>query len=176
MILIVHMLFGAALGSIVKNPALAVFLAFLGHYFLDIFPHIEYLKSTEGSIKKIKSGKWQEYLPDILKVFLDFCLGILIIFIFSKNQPIIYVCAAIAIVPDGLTVIHNLFPNTILKKHHQIHGGKIHFLKHKKTRALNELSARPSTKNIIFSALVSIPFRITTQVLVALVSIILLKL
>ena len=173
MILLVHMLFGAAIGSIVKNPMLAVFLALLGHYFLDIFPHIEYLESTEESIKKIKSGKWQEHLPDMLKVFLDFCLGILAIFIFSNppylsgllNRPIIYVCAFIALIPDGLTVLSNIFTqsknpasdtifNKIFSMHDWFNIQKVHFLKHKK-----------------FSKV----WRITTQVLATIISIILLK-
>ena len=128
MILLVHMLFGAAIGSIFKNPILAIFLAFLGHYALDILPHIEYLASTEKSITNIKHHGFKKSTHDSIKVILDVVLGILLIWVFSKNQPIIYLCGIIAIIPDGLTVLTHLFPRPLLVKHHQFHGGTIHYL------------------------------------------------
>ncbi|OGZ64093.1 MAG: hypothetical protein A3A98_03875 [Candidatus Staskawiczbacteria bacterium RIFCSPLOWO2_01_FULL_40_39] len=115
------MLFGAALGSAIPNPFLGGILAFLGHYFLDLFPHIEY------SIDNIRSKKWQKAFPDILKVCLDFSLAIVMIFLFSKNQPIIYLGSLIAIIPDGLTIITSIFPK-FLKRHNIVHTEKIHYL------------------------------------------------
>ena len=128
MILLVHMLFGAAIGASVQNIPLAIILALLGHYFLDLFPHIEYLAGVEDSITGIKKTRWQKNVFNILKVFIDFCLGLALIFLFSKNQPILYICALVAIIPDGLTVIHSLLPNLGLAPHHNIHSGKIHYL------------------------------------------------
>lgn len=122
MILLVHLLFGAAVGSTIKNVPLAVILAFLSHYFLDLFPHIEY------NIENI--GKKQ--CPAILKILLDFLLGVLFISVFSKNQYIIYICAISAILPDGLTVLGRIIPGKVLAVHNKIHTGKIHFLKYKK--------------------------------------------
>ncbi len=148
MILLVHMLFGAAIGASINNISLAIMLAFLGHYFLDFFPHIEY------SINNIRDNNWKKSLSDFLKVFLDFSLGILTIFIFSNNQPLIYLGAFIALIPDGLTIISKLFPNKILALHDKIHGGKIHYLTKQK-------------KFPIF-------WRIYTQVLTLIISIILL--
>ena len=121
MILLVHMLFGAVFGSIINNPLLAVFLAFLGHYFLDIFPHIEY------SIPNIVSKNWKNSLPDFLKVFLDFLLGIFLIFILSNNKPIIYICTFFSILPDGLTLLTSILPK-FLKRHNEIHTENIHYL------------------------------------------------
>ncbi|MSU60648.1 MAG: hypothetical protein EXS52_01885 [Candidatus Staskawiczbacteria bacterium] len=149
------MLFGAAIGSSVKNAPLAVILALLGHYFLDLFPHIEYLDGVENSITKLKSAERSKKIKDLVKVFLDFCLGILLIFLFSRNFPIIYLCAFIAIVPDGLTVIHSLFPKLGLTLHHYIHGTTIHYL----------------TKQKNFP----VYWKILTQVIVVIVSVILLK-
>ena len=169
MILTPHLLLAAAIASKIKYPPLAIVLAFLSHYLLDLIPHVEY------SIDNISEKRWQKSLPDILRVFLDFSLGMLLILIFSNNRPIVYTCALIALIPDSLTIINSIFPNKILKIHNNIHQRKIHFLKYKKTRALNELSARPSTKNIIFSALVSIPFRILSQVATVFISILLLN-
>ncbi|MCX6721199.1 MAG: hypothetical protein NT026_01185 [Candidatus Staskawiczbacteria bacterium] len=114
MILLVHMLLGAAMGHVVKNPILAIIMAYLSHYLLDFIPHIEY------DVKKLK------------KIILDLCLGILFIFLFSKNNPVIYICAFFAILPDGFTVLNNLFPNKILEIHNKLHTKKIHFLRDNK--------------------------------------------
>ncbi|OGZ63183.1 MAG: hypothetical protein A3C58_00090 [Candidatus Staskawiczbacteria bacterium RIFCSPHIGHO2_02_FULL_34_10] len=149
MILLAHMLFGAAIGASIKNLPLAIILAFLGHYFLDLFPHVEY------DIENIKNKNWKKSLPDFSRVFLDFSIGIIIIFLFSKNQPIIYVCGFIALVPDGLTLISYVFPNKVSNLHDTIHTQHIHYLTKKK-------------RFPIF-------WRILTQVLAVIVSIILLK-
>lgn len=122
------MLFGAAVGSLTGNIYMGMASAILSHYFLDLFPHIEYLKSTEASVNKIKSGNKKEYIADGIKVLIDFLLAIAVIFSISSNQPALYLFAIIAIIPDGLTVTTHLFPNRILQKHHQIHGGPIHYL------------------------------------------------
>lgn len=148
MILLVHMLLGAAIGSSVKSIPLAIVLAFLSHYLLDLLPHIEYPMQNEW--KK----QWKKMLPDIIKVALDICAGLLLIFIFSKNQPIIYICAFFAILPDGLTVLNNLMPNKVLEFHRMLHIDKVHFLHNKK---------------------ISKFWRITSQVAVIVVSIVLFR-
>ena len=149
MILLVHMLFGSAIGAIIKNPFLAIVLAFLGHYFLDLFPHIEY------NIDNIQRKIWGKALPDLLKVLLDFSLAVLIIFFISKNSFIIYICGFIALIPDGLTLISYAFPNKIMARHDYIHTQKIHYLTRQK-------------KFPIF-------WRIATQIIAAIVSIAFLK-
>ncbi len=154
MILLVHMLFGAAIGSAIKNPILAVMLALLGHYFLDIFPHVEYLESAEIAIERLKHNDSQKSNLEVGKVFLDFLIGMVCIFIFSKNYFLIYLCALVAIVPDGITVITILVPNRLLQKHHQFHQAIQHLTKKKKF---------------------SLFWRIGTQVLAVTISIILLK-
>ena len=116
------MLFGAAIGSIVKSVPLAVILAFFGHYFLDFFPHIEY------SIDSVRNKNWKYSGIDIAKVVIDFLLGILLIFLFSKNQPIIYICVFASIIPDGLTILSDIIPNKILSWHDYLHTKKIHYL------------------------------------------------
>lgn len=128
MILLLHMLFGVAIASYMKNPILAVFLAFLSHYFLDFIPHTEY------DIKNIKEKHWRKVFPEILKIFLDISSGILLIFIFSNpsarsGQAIIYIFAFTALIPDGLTFLNILFPNKFLNFHDNIHRKKMHFLK-----------------------------------------------
>ena len=154
MILLVHLLFGAAIGSLVNNIPLAIILAFLSHYLLDFIPHIEY------PIKNITEKKWKKSLPDFVKVFLDFLLGIILIFIFSNpalpagRQAIIYVCAFMAILPDGLAILTNFSASKILKTHNDIHHEQVHFLRDKK---------------------ISNFWRIASQVAVAIISVLLLK-
>jgi|SRR3989344_1059545 len=126
MILTAHLLLGAAVASQIKYLPLALLMAFLSHYLIDLIPHIEY------SIDNISKKQWQKSAPDILRVILDFLFGILLILIFSNNYPIIYMGALIALIPDSLTIISSILPNKILSKHDQFHRNKIHFLKYKK--------------------------------------------
>ena len=142
-----HLLLGAAIASKIEYFPLAIILAFLSHYFLDLIPHIEY------SINNISEKQWQKSLPDILRVFLDFSFGILLILIFSNNHLIIYICSFVALIPDSLTIISSIFPNIFLSKHDKFHTKKIHFLRHKK---------------------ISIFWRILSQLLVIFISILLL--
>ena len=131
MILLVHLMFGAAVGSLLaKYPLLAIMLAFLGHYFLDLFPHVEY------NIESASEKQWRKKLPAFFKVALDFFLGILLIFLFSKNYPIIYICAFFGVLPDGLSILNIILPNKILNKHDFFHFKKVHFLKDKKISIL----------------------------------------
>lgn len=126
MILLVHLIFGAAIGSAIKNIPVAIILAFFSHYFLDLFPHIEY--DTES----IKEKLWRHRLPALLRMAVDFCSGILFILIFSvSKQPIIYICAFFAILPDGISATNYFAQNKILEIHDRFHQ-KIHFLKYKK--------------------------------------------
>ena len=105
MVLTTHLLVGAAIASKVFNPALALPLAFLSHYPLDLAPHTEY------EIKNIQKARWHRSFFDFLKVFLDIFFGILLISLFSNGNPIIFAAALLAIVPDGLELLNIIFPN-----------------------------------------------------------------
>ena len=147
MILLVHLLFGAAIGYSIKNVWLAIILAFLGHFFLDLFPHIEY------DIESFKENQLYKKVIVVLKVIADICIGLLLILIFSKSFPIIYICAIISALPDSLTLLNWLIPNKALKAVYSFHQ-KVHFLKHKK---------------------ISTFWRISSQVVVAVICILLLR-
>lgn len=120
------MLFGAAIGNIVANPFLAMFLALFSHYFLDFFPHEDY------SINNMRNKEWAKVLPDALKVAVDIVLGLLLVYLFSRSRTIIYLCGLIALLPDALTLVSSIFYHPILEKHQYIHTQKVHFLKYKK--------------------------------------------
>ena len=120
MILLVHLLFGALIGQKIANPFLAIILAFLGHYLLDSIPHVEYTKI--GS----KIGR-----RDIVLVATDLLTGLLLIAIFAKHQPIVYICAFFAVLPDILFSLSLILHNKFLTMHEKIHNG-VHFLENKK--------------------------------------------
>jgi hypothetical protein len=121
MILLVHLLFGALIGQKISNPLLAIILAFLGHYFLDFIPHIEYPNNVSQGIRR----------RDIVKVLADFISGILLIMLFSENRPIIYVSALFAILPDIIYASKFFWSNRLIRTHERFHD-KIHFLGNKK--------------------------------------------
>ena len=126
MILIVHIIFGSAIGSLVNNVPLAIISAILSHYALDLIPHLDY------PVKNFSEKQWRKSLPEFSRIFFDFFAGILLIYLFSKNQPIIYICGFIAATPDALTALKYAFPgNKILEAHYRLHE-KLHFLKNKK--------------------------------------------
>ena len=116
------------IGSLVNNVPLAIVLAILSHYLLDLFPHIDYPLTAEERKNKRK------ILFGFLKLAIDFLSGILIIMLFSSGRPIVYVCALAAIMPDLLTAFRYTVPNKFFEKHYQFHSKIIHtlFLKDKK--------------------------------------------
>jgi len=126
MILLVHMLFGVAVASLMPNIYLAILASFLSHYFLDFFPHVEY------SINNIKEKNWKKSLPEFVKVFFDFTLGVVLILIFSEATLIVFLFAFFSILPDGISLLNAILKNKILDKHSWFHQKKIHFLSHKK--------------------------------------------
>ena len=123
MILFCHLIVGAALMAKIQIIPLALFLAFLSHYFLDSLPHWEY------SVDNILEKQWKKAKLDFLKGALDFGFGILIIFAISKNQPIILAGAFLAVLPDGLTLLSLLLPNKLLKIHDNFHRELVHYSK-----------------------------------------------
>jgi len=155
MVLTPHFVFGAAIGTLVKNPLLAILLAFLGHYILDSIPHVDY------PIENIKKKQWRNVFPEILMVMTDFFIGILIIFMFSDNQPIVYMCAFFSVLSDGLNLLGLYYPNKILNAHTKLHHEKIHFL-------TNQEFIKPKTK---YGIKICFLGRIATQIIVVVISV-----
>jgi hypothetical protein len=122
MILLVHIVFGVAVASFLENPFLAILIAFLSHYFLDFFPHIEY------PINNIKNNDWKKALPEILFVIFDFSIGLILILLFTDKSLLVFICALASIIPDGLSLLNIIFKSRLLALHSAIHQEKIHFL------------------------------------------------
>lgn len=116
MILTCHLLAGAAIASKISNPAWALPLAFLNHYFLDALPHKDY------SIANIHQKQWNKAFFDFLKVFIDVFSGFLLISLFADNNMIIFYAAFLTIAPDGVTLLSKIIPeNKIMYLHQKIH-------------------------------------------------------
>ncbi|MFH1780792.1 MAG: hypothetical protein ABH841_02210 [Candidatus Nealsonbacteria bacterium] len=117
MLLTPHILIGVAIITLVRNPILGLIFVLLSHYFLDLFPQKEY------TIKTIKAGQWSKSFFDFSKVFLDIFLGLTIIFFITGYSYLILTAVFASLIPDGLTLLHCIFPkNRLLKKHMKIHG------------------------------------------------------
>ena len=125
MILMVHLLIGAVIVLNINYLPLGFGLAFLSHYLLDVLPHWDYC------IENIKEKKWKNSFKDFLKICLDICSGILIIFIFSKNFFLSLIGGLVAVLPDGFILLNLIYPNKLLIIHKNLHQ-KTHFPKGKK--------------------------------------------
>ncbi len=156
MILIPHILVGAAIASKIPN-IWGLILAFLSHFVLDAIPHFEY------KIKGIQRLKKNRFLRDVLKVELDFCLGVMIFtFVAVDLSPIrvIYglLGVAAAVLPDGLMFFYYISGKRWFKN-----LGEFHYFIHTKGQK-SKTKRKPSFLKIL------------TQVLAAIVAIIILVL
>lgn len=117
MLLTPHILAGAAIITRVQNPFLGLVFVLLSHYLLDLPPQKEY------SISNIRSLRWKKSTPDFLRVSLDVALGLGIVFWLIGYTPLLLAAVSLSILPDGLTLLHCIFPkNGPLKKHLKIHS------------------------------------------------------
>lgn len=159
MILSVHMIFGAALGAIVKNPIMAILAALISHYCLDFIPHRDY------SIKNLEEKNWKKAISDILKIILDLATGLTVIFLLARDRPVIYVSALAALIPDGLTLLKYLYPIAIFSSHDDFHQ-KIQFL----------TTNLPQQQTDVLHGKISLSWRIAIQLALIIISIIALNL
>lgn len=117
MILLVHLIFGVTVGLFFTNLYLAILTAFLSHYLLDAIPHIEYIKFD---IKNSKEEIINRSLLDILLIFFDFSLGILLISIFAGINFKTLLFGFFAILPDTIFVIGLFWKNEFLAWHEKL--------------------------------------------------------
>lgn len=131
MILICHLLAGAAIATKVRNPFLGLPLAFLSHYVLDFIPHEEYEISPKRSI----DGKIKNWTPLFLKIGADFLIGVLILLIISKNKILALSGGFLGILGDFDNVV-SLFPSLrkikFLSSHTNFHAKYLYYFANKK--------------------------------------------
>ena len=121
MIIIPHMLVGAAIGVHSKSIGAAFLFGVISHYLIDFIPHWEYLDSLK--IKKTKEA---------LKIFLDFLIAcsLVLFLVWDYPEKMIIIGFAIfgSLLPDFLIFIYINFKLKFLKTHQDIHH-KIHYFK-----------------------------------------------
>jgi hypothetical protein len=92
---------GAVIALVVKQPALAVPLAFLSHFIIDAIPHF-------GVIEKEIFGRRFNIIL-ILDFLFAVCLMILLAFLFPAHAWIIWACMIAAASPDLMWAYHRLY-------------------------------------------------------------------
>jgi hypothetical protein len=103
MIIIPHMLVGAAIGARVRNIWSVFVLVWLSHYLLDFLPHWDYLDVIDITN------------PDhLLKIGLDFIIGIILLMVLvssysNSRKWLISAGLIIAFLPDVLNVFYYSF-------------------------------------------------------------------
>ena len=126
MVIIPHMLAGAAIGAHSPNVWAAFCFGLLSHYLLDSLPHWEYLDS-------LKVSKFSQ----LIKIFIDFIIGsIIIVFLFLSSSFNIIIISGIigALLPDFIEFLYVNFKIKLFRPlsifHHKIHYyKKVSFLK-----------------------------------------------
>ncbi len=132
MLLAVHMLFGAAAGATIQEPAGAFALAFATHYFLDSLPHREY---EIPHIENIRAHSFSRALPDFLKIAADICAGIFMLWLLAPPQqtPLYLIALGMAAaLPDAISFLHFLAPNNAILAAQKRFHKKIHIHPEKK--------------------------------------------
>ncbi len=116
MILIVHILLGALIVLKVKPLFLALILALISHYFLDLLPHRDY------SIDNIRKKDWQQaFRKEFILIFFDIFSAVVLIFLLSENVLLSFIGAFFSTLPDGLHLLYRIRPNEFLRIHQQFH-------------------------------------------------------
>ena len=87
-----HLLVGATIATVVKEPLLALPLAFASHFALDALPHFGYNNGGYAALFKHRLT----YVMMVLDV-----VGVtLIALTFDLAQPLVWLCAFLALLPD----------------------------------------------------------------------------
>ena len=90
-----HALTGALIGFSVSDPFIAIPLAFISHFVLDIVPHFGSNTKNDDWVKSIN-------FKILLAVDIIFCiiLGLAILILRPRNYLLAFICAIIATSPD----------------------------------------------------------------------------
>lgn len=134
MILTTHILGAAALTQPIVgiHPVLLFFAAVASHYFLDAIPHRDYdlnalLREGDERKGKIVGVDHRKVVGDIIKVFIDGVLGVLILFFIlspALNLRELFPFALIvigAVLPDMLQLVFWFLPRWPITLFHRFH-------------------------------------------------------
>lgn len=132
MVLSPHIIVGASLANLLTfNPLIAFFIGFISHFLLDAIPHwdyeIKFINNNEDKLKK-ELNLNKNFKIDLLKIGLDFLLGLIVLsfFIDGQNLYILLFGALGGIFPDLLQVLYYKFKVEPLKSLQKFHVVFIH--------------------------------------------------
>ena len=152
MILTTHILSGALIGAEIKNPFYVAVISIIVHFFLDLFPHGDYLN------KKSR-------LRDFWKVGVDLLFGFLLIFFvihFKKiSDPLIlrniYIAIFFSLLPDATTFSYLWLKMKFLKPIYDFHQ-KLHHIHYPDFAPEREFRLKNNLWDIIISLISLILF------------------
>ena len=137
MILIPHIMVGAAIGAKTQNLGLIVILGILSHFILDKIPHWDYRCRAIKNFRKDRNFKALFF--DFLKIAIDGLIGLSIAFliIWQKNilnlnyLPFILFGIFACLLPDITLGFSLLFSGKFAKKYIDFHHRFLHYSKDK---------------------------------------------
>ena len=127
MILTIHAIAGAAIGSLLPGyPVTALVLGFASHFALDAIPHWDYPIGS-ASIHPKKGGALtldRTLMHDLFHIGFDFALGIGVsLLFFHQPAALLSVLAGLigGVLPDFLQFVYTRFPNSSIRHLQKFH-------------------------------------------------------
>lgn len=105
---------GAVIALTVKQPALAIPLAFLSHFVQDTFPHWNYGVSRSKGKPQFFNRQFYELL--ITDFLLSVTLMVVLAFLFPAHKWLIWTCMVAAASPDLVWAYYRLYREHIKKQ------------------------------------------------------------
>jgi hypothetical protein len=125
MLILAHSTVGLLIGTVVKNPVLSFFLAWLSHYILDFIPH------SDAGYFKANKIEWRKNKKILAWIFLDAILScfLLLALVFKKGIQLSLISAYFgSLVPD--IIDNSPFWSEALRKFPPIHWEYKHVHNH----------------------------------------------
>lgn len=110
-----HGITGAVIAITVKNPAVAVPLSFISHYFQDLIPHWDYGVSRQAD-KKGTFFTRRFNLTLLADFFLSVTLMVVLALLFPAYKWLIWICMVAAASPDLVWAYYRLYREHVKKQ------------------------------------------------------------
>ena len=142
-----HALTGAAVGLVITDTFLAVPLAFLSHFVVDMIPHFSFAE------KDLFTKKYNGYL--ITDLLLTTLLASVFLFAFATANWHVFLCIFAAVIPDIAWAYHRLFQERIRRqKLNYDRFSRIHLKLQAKTKPMSKSGIRNELIWLIGMALI----------------------
>lgn len=155
MILLPHIITGAAIGAKTQNLGLIIILGILIHFILDRIPHWDYsIKGIEG-FRVTKN--FRKLIANMIKIGIDGLIGLLVVFLVLWQKDLLnpdyllftVISILLSTLPDILTFLSLITSNKFLDKIAEFHES-VHF-KTEKEGVITFLGISTQVAVIIFA-------------------------